>query len=267
MLAIRRLRSNYNDTFLLGFFGNVRSAVTDSFKPPRDPQIVAACLEAVETFLEELLTFEPEGELPYVRGRLAELSNEESLAEREYRLGIERGKNSCYIPLFNLLLERGEKKEALELMEGAWHRTHAPEFAKTLSNFHNSEGNIAKSMRYFSILKGLSSEELSLGIVPNPETLSFPSGLSICREYLLYQVESKKSPVLERKVVAKVRNWLSVEFAKLAANMGSDESFHTDENFEDRLAILQFGAIELADAEFANRYLNEILLHLGGDGL
>lgn len=165
-----------------------------------------------------------------------------------------------------LLFRSKMEEEGMEFLEAAWEKYRLPETIRDLGNRHILRGDYAKGLRCSRIVSLLADEGQVVSTAPSEKNMAFPSGMFVCRAFLLARERAGGSGAFLRKpVMLSAHEWLSEEIEKIS----DAECFSQDdleEAFENRLALLQFAAIELADSEYAIRYLRELDFHMLRDG-
>lgn len=158
-----------------------------------------------------------------------------------YAKGFELGEPLCALMLSRLYFQNGQDPKGFEVLEFAWSRLQSVEALLELSNRLYSSGRIAESLRYYRILSGArKSRGEVMSFPPDAGSLSFPRDIETIRSYLLTQESSERFTFVERSVLDKADEWLRREFRARATLMDRHAELREDEDFEDRLALLQF---------------------------
>lgn len=161
-----------------------------------------------------------------------------------------------------LLFRSQMEEEGMEFLEAAWEKYRLPETIRDLGNRYMLRGDYAKGLRCSRIVSLLADEGQVVATAPSEKNIVFPLGMFVCQSFLLTRERAGGMGAFLRKPVMRAAHeWLSKEVEKI-----SDTEYFSqndlEEAFENHLALLQFGAVELSDPEYAIRYLKELDFHM-----
>lgn len=182
-------------------------------------------------------------------------------ALRHYEKSLDLGDVRSVLPLADIFFRSALPKEAFELLTNAWERFRTPQIAQELATRYFEHKDYAQGFRYVRVCSFLTGKEI-VASAPNEETLNLPTGLLMCQSFLFASERRGGAGGFFRKgVTEKLRDWLLSEFETVSRECVSLENV-PESLYEDRLSILQFGAIELSDTQFAAAYLDDLEYHL-----
>lgn len=248
---------------------------------------LAALMQAVETHAEDSLLNElsrssialrdgmaeeaSTGRDFYLLGRLDEMCVKNGDADMEsafvhYHEAVRLGESDAVLHLSELLFLSEMKEEGFSLLQSAWEKFGEPRFVKELANRHFSVGNRTEGFRYTSIMSAAVMGKGTATPVPSADTLALPSGLEVCQSFLLSrELAGGTGAYLDKEISSKIRKWIESEF-EAVSRLAAELETVPESLYEDRLSLLQFGAFELSDANFALAYLEEVAFHLKREG-
>ncbi len=187
-------------------------------------------------------------------------------AAQSYGKALSLGNTDAIAYMAEMLFRSKMEDEGIEFLEGMWEKYRLPETIRDLGNRYILRGEYAKGLRCSRIVSLLAGESQMVTTAPSEKTISFPSGMFVCRSFLLARERAGgMGAYLRKPVMTAAHDWLSSEVEKISdpACLSQNE---LDDAFENRLALLQFGAIELSSAEYAVSYLKELDFHMSREG-
>jgi hypothetical protein len=213
-----------------------------------------------ETFQALLSGLEESGIRHYAQGKIIEhvepLEHSGDVMEH-YRKGLELGEFRCAVPFSRMLFVADRPDMGFEILKNAWEKYGQREIAFELGRRYHERGDIAEAVRYFHLAPlGKDADR------PTPPDCAtewdVASGITHCQSYLAAEELLGRSGYLPAETVRTMRSAILDAFCVLATPKKERDRLGTDLRPMDRLALLQFGAVELSDGDFAAQYLDEI---------
>lgn len=182
-----------------------------------------------------------------------------------YVKAVGMGEQSAVLPLAELYFRSGMEEEGLAALDEGLRTFRLPKFAQALTHRHVQSGNAVLGLRYSQIFGYLSSKK-GVTVLPNAKNMRFPGGLAQCRAFLVErELDSGNGAYLGKDVEDAALLYLAEELVRVS-NVETSTPEEIEESDASCLALLQFGAIELSNREFALAYLGELSRHLVRQG-